>query len=110
MRGASVTRASLPHSFEQAALPGQWVRSNVAAMARSPATPVAGRVVAVTGAARGIGAATAEALARKGARVAIGDLDAGLAEATAARIAGDAVGLHVDVTDSVSFRARPRGS
>jgi NAD(P)-dependent dehydrogenase (short-subunit alcohol dehydrogenase family) len=76
----------------------------VAVMARPPVRPVAGRVVAVTGGARGIGAATAQALAQKGARVAIGDLDAGLAEATAARIGREAVGLRVDVTDSASFR------
>ncbi len=74
-------------------------------MARSPVRPVAGRVVAVTGAARGIGAAIAQALAEKGARVALGDLEAELAERTAARIGHDAVGLGVDVTDSASFGA-----
>ncbi len=35
-----------------------------------------GRVIAVTGAARGIGAATADALARAGARLALADIDA----------------------------------
>lgn len=62
-------------------------------------------MVAVTGAARGIGRATAEELARRGARVAIGDVDAGAAEAAAAELAGEAIGLRLDVTDSDSFAA-----
>ena len=44
-------------------------------MAKQPRT-LAGRVVAITGAARGIGRATAVALVREGATVAIGDIDA----------------------------------
>jgi hypothetical protein len=64
---------------------------------------VSGRVVAITGAARGIGRATAEELARRGARVAIGDLQAGEAEEAARALGGDAVGLEVDVSDRDSF-------
>ncbi len=45
---------------------------------------LSGKVVAITGGARGIGKATATALVRKGCRVAIGDLDLALAEETAA--------------------------
>ncbi len=56
-----------------------------------------GRVVAITGAARGIGAATARAFAAAGASVAIGDLDADLAVRTAAEIG--CLGSGVDVTD-----------
>ncbi len=40
---------------------------------------LSGKVVAVTGGAQGIGAATAKALAAAGAKVAVGDLDTGLA-------------------------------
>src|SRR4051812_35441745 len=64
---------------------------------------VSGRVVAITGAARGIGRATAEELARRGARVAIGDLQAGEAEEAARALGGDAVGLEVDVSERDSF-------
>lgn len=62
-----------------------------------------GKVVAITGGARGIGEATATALTRAGARVAIGDLDLDVAEATAARIGGDTVALRLDVTDKASL-------
>ena len=66
---------------------------------------VAGTVVAVTGGARGIGLATARALSAEGARVAIGDLDPGLARDAAASIGSDTVGLRLDVTDHAGFTA-----
>lgn len=62
-----------------------------------------GKVVAITGGARGIGKATAAALVRKGCRVAIGDLDLGLAEETAAGLGGGTIALPLDVTDRASF-------
>jgi NAD(P)-dependent dehydrogenase (short-subunit alcohol dehydrogenase family) len=64
---------------------------------------LSGKVVAITGGARGIGKATAAALVAKGCRVAIGDLDPGLAEQTAAQLGGGTVALALDVTDRGSF-------
>ncbi|MGC1166895.1 MAG: SDR family oxidoreductase [Solirubrobacterales bacterium] len=62
-----------------------------------------GKVVAITGGARGIGKATATALVRKGCRVAIGDLELELAEQTAAGLGGGTIALPLDVTDRASF-------
>jgi NAD(P)-dependent dehydrogenase (short-subunit alcohol dehydrogenase family) len=62
-----------------------------------------GKVVAITGGAQGIGKATAQALVRKGCRVAIGDLDLNLAKKTAAELGGGTLALPLDVTDRSSF-------
>ncbi len=62
-----------------------------------------GKVVAITGGARGIGRATAAALIAQGARVAIGDIDAQLATQTAQELGAGTVGLPLDVTDRGSF-------
>jgi len=64
---------------------------------------LSGKVVAITGGARGIGKATATALVRKGCRVAIGDLDLELGEETAAELGGSTIALELDVTDRSSF-------
>ncbi len=66
---------------------------------------LSGKVVAITGGARGIGKATATALVRKGCRVAIGDLDLELAEQTATGLGGGTVALPLDVTDRASFES-----
>ena len=60
-----------------------------------------GTVIAINGGGRGIGAAAARMLAARGARVAIGDVDAEAAAAVAAELPG-CVGLGLDVTDTES--------
>jgi NAD(P)-dependent dehydrogenase (short-subunit alcohol dehydrogenase family) len=68
--------------------------------------PIAGRVVAITGGARGLGLATAKALAERGARIAIGDLDGDLAQAEAAVLPGGPhAGWQLDVTEPDRFAA-----
>ena len=58
-----------------------------------------GRIAVVTAAADGIGAATAEALASEGAIVVVTDINQAGAEAMAAKIGGQALGLHHDAGD-----------
>ena len=71
-------------------------------MAKAPRS-LAGKIVVITGGARGIGRATASALIAQGARVAIGDIDVPLAERTASELGSGTLGLPLDVTDRASF-------
>jgi NADP-dependent 3-hydroxy acid dehydrogenase YdfG len=71
-------------------------------MAKQPRI-LAGQTAAITGAARGIGRATAEACLRQGMRVAIGDVDIEGARETAAELGPSTVALALDVTDRGSF-------
>ena len=73
-------------------------------MARTPRS-LSGKVAVVTGGGRGIGAATARALAANGARVAIGDVDLDTARDTASSLGADAIALPLDVTDRPGFTA-----
>ncbi|MFA9271672.1 MAG: SDR family oxidoreductase [Baekduiaceae bacterium] len=66
---------------------------------------IPGKVVAITGAARGIGKATARALIARGAKVAIGDVDIALATQTAQELGGGTIALLLDVTDRTSVDA-----
>jgi len=73
-------------------------------MAKQPRS-LHGRVAVVTGGGRGIGKATARALTGAGCRVAIGDVDSASAQAAAAELGGDTIGLALDVTDRPGFTA-----
>lgn len=74
-----------------------------AVLALAPdANRLAGRVALITGAGRGAGRAHARLLAARGAAVAIVDIDADVAQATAAEIAesgGRAIAIACDITD-----------
>ena len=59
----------------------------------------------ITGAGRGIGRAIAECFVREGARVAVADIDPNTANATAAEIGPEALGLAMDVSSKASVRA-----
>ncbi|WP_029113534.1 SDR family oxidoreductase [Mycobacterium sp. URHB0044] len=78
---------------------------------------IKGRTVAITGAARGIGHATARALLARGARVVIGDRDVARLESAVAGLSEEGMvsGHPLDVTDPESFatfldKARSDGS
>jgi len=60
---------------------------------------VAGKTAIVTGAATGIGAATASLLAERGARVLAAGLQPEQLEATVAAIGSNAIAVHADVSD-----------
>lgn len=70
-----------------------------------PARRQDGRVALITGAARGIGFATAARLAAEGASIAVIDLDAAAAADAASRLPGRAIGLGCDVSDSTAVEA-----
>lgn len=61
--------------------------------------------IAITGGARGIGRATAEACQREGMSVVIGDIDGDLVATVAAEFGPRVVGLPLDVRDPDSFEA-----
>ncbi|MEW9614353.1 L-iditol 2-dehydrogenase [Shinella sp. S4-D37] len=66
---------------------------------------LAGKSALITGSARGIGRAFAEAYAREGARVAIADIDSERAAATAREIGPAAYAVEMDVTRQASIDA-----
>jgi NADP-dependent 3-hydroxy acid dehydrogenase YdfG len=62
-----------------------------------------GKTIAITGAARGIGHATAKALLARGARVVIGDRDVSALESAVAGLGDRVAGHPLDVTNRESF-------
>lgn len=69
------------------------------------AVDLKGAVACVTGAGRGIGAATAERLVTAGAHVVLGDIDRPAVDAVADALGPQATATHLDVTDPSSFAA-----
>jgi NADP-dependent 3-hydroxy acid dehydrogenase YdfG len=68
-----------------------------------------GQVAAITGAARGIGRATAQAFLAQGMKVAIGDLDLATAEQTARELGHGTIALPLNVTERESVRTFVEG-
>ncbi|MEM6309085.1 MAG: L-iditol 2-dehydrogenase [Pseudomonadota bacterium] len=66
-------------------------------------TRLAGKTALITGAARGIGRAFADAYVREGAYVYVSDIDLARAEAAASEIGARACAVHMDVTDQSSI-------
>lgn len=66
-------------------------------------TRLSGKSALITGAARGIGRAFAQAYLREGAQVAIADIDGARARESAAALGSAAIALEMDVTDQESI-------
>ena len=73
-------------------------------------TPLAGKVVLITGAARGIGAQTARVAAARGARLALAGLEPERLEALAAELGPGHAWFACDVTDQASVDAAVAGT
>jgi NAD(P)-dependent dehydrogenase (short-subunit alcohol dehydrogenase family) len=70
---------------------------------------LSGKVAFITGAGRGLGAATASALTRRGARVVIADIDLCTAQSVAETLPrGHCLALQCDVTDLASVQKSVR--
>ena len=65
---------------------------------------LAGKVVLITGAARGIGAGTAQALVKKGCKVVLTDVDAAPLAEVAAKLGDNALAQVCDVTDLAAMQ------
>lgn len=75
-----------------------------AKLGKNSVKPMRGKIVAVTGAGSGIGAATARAFAAQGAEIAILDLNVAAAQEVARSIGRFAMALQCDVTEADSVR------
>ncbi|WP_372493845.1 bifunctional aldolase/short-chain dehydrogenase [Prauserella aidingensis] len=101
MRGAEAISSYRPIDESEKFRIEYWELEEAKLRRRPAPKPLATRVALVTGAASGIGKATAQRLAAEGATVVIADLDADTAAAAAEELGSPdvAVGVQADVTD-----------
>lgn len=66
---------------------------------------LAGKVALISGAAKGLGVATAEIFVREGAQVVMGDVQLDLVKEKAGALGGAAAGVHLDVMHDESWQA-----
>ncbi|GAA4179359.1 bifunctional aldolase/short-chain dehydrogenase [Gryllotalpicola koreensis] len=107
MRGAEALSTYAPIEESEKFRIEYWALEEAKLQRRPKPKPLATRIALVTGAASGIGKATATRLAAEGACVVIADLDLEKAQAAAAELgsADIAVGVQVDVTDEDQVQA-----
>jgi rhamnulose-1-phosphate aldolase/alcohol dehydrogenase len=101
MRGAEAISTYAPIDESEKFRIEYWALEEAKLQRMPKPKPLATRIALVTGAASGIGKATAERLAAEGACVVVADLDADKATSAAAEIGGPdvAVGVAADVSD-----------
>jgi rhamnulose-1-phosphate aldolase/alcohol dehydrogenase len=107
MRGAEAVSTYAPIDEREKFRIEYWALEEAKLQRMPKPKPLAGRIALVTGAASGIGKATAERLAAEGACVVVADLDADSARETAEGIgnADKAVSVVADVTDADAVQA-----
>ncbi|GAB2752532.1 bifunctional rhamnulose-1-phosphate aldolase/short-chain dehydrogenase [Salinifilum aidingensis] len=110
MRGAEALSTYSPIEEREKFRIEYWELEEAKLKRRPAPKPLAGRIALVTGAASGIGKATAERLAREGANVVVADLDLDEARQAAAEIGSTdvAAGARADVTDEEQVAAAVR--